>query len=33
MEIDGVEAVPNQVRIPPFDEIEMDLRYIFGGEG
>jgi hypothetical protein len=25
-----VEAVADEVRIPPFEEIEMDLRYIFG---
>jgi Uma2 family endonuclease len=29
----GVEAVPDQVRIPPFEEIEVDLRYIFGDDG
>jgi Uma2 family endonuclease len=28
----GVEAVADRVRIPPFEEIEMDLRYVFGGE-
>ncbi len=28
----GVEAVPGKVRIPPFEELEMDLRYIFGDE-
>jgi hypothetical protein len=26
----GVEAAADQVRIPPFEEIEMDLRYVFG---
>jgi len=28
----GVEAAADRVRIPPFEEIEMDLRYVFGDE-
>lgn len=29
----GLEAVADKARIPPFAEIEMDLRYVFGDEG
>jgi Uma2 family endonuclease len=27
-----VEAVADEVRIPPFEDIDMDLRYVFGDE-
>ena len=28
----GVEPVADKVRIPPFEDIDMDLRYVFGDE-
>ena len=28
----GVEQDLNKARIPPFEEVEIDLRYVFGGE-
>jgi hypothetical protein len=27
----GVDPVLERARIPPFKEIEIDLRYVFGG--